>query len=66
MSGRDNLGLALSAAREYATVVAREGSNHARCRQLANDIDWLAGRWHGGKLVLPAAVRSAMLGTTLR
>lgn len=51
----------MRAAREYAWVCRWEGSNHARARQIEDTINALVGRWVGGKLVIPAAVRAAMI-----
>ena len=58
---------ALDAAREYRETATSYGSNHAKCRELADQIFGYVGSWDlsslpGGeaKRVLPAAVREAM------
>jgi hypothetical protein len=60
MTASRNLGLAIAAAHEYAETASRYGSNHARCIQLRDQIDFFVGKRVDGKWVLPDVVRKAM------
>jgi hypothetical protein len=62
-----NLDRAMSAAKVYRETAEKYGSNHATCRQLADEIFYYVGRWDlsacpGGEArrVIPASVREAM------
>ena len=62
-----NYNRAMAAAREYRETATRYGSNHAKCRELADQIFGYVGSWDlsalpGGeaKRVLPKPVREAM------
>lgn len=55
-----NLERAMVAASEYRRTAEREGSNHAKCIELRDDIAGLVGHWTDGRLVIPDAVRAEM------
>jgi hypothetical protein len=56
-----NLDRAMAAAREYRETAEREGSHHAKCHQLRDQIFGWVGRWDdNGKPILPQIVRKAM------
>lgn len=52
---------AMASAREYRETAEREGSNHAKCYELRDQIFGWVGRWnHIGLPILPEAIRREM------
>lgn len=60
----DNYALALNAARKYKETAYTEGSNHAKCRQLHEDIvGWVGytvGEVGARRILIPDEIRAEM------